>query len=407
MALGAPADVFTLDSATDGVLNSDYLDGDVPPVDVTAYVQEVRIQRGRQDQLANFSAGNCSVVLLNNDRRFDPTNTASPYWDALLDRSGISPRRKVTVRLGNEDVFVGRITDIDLSYSTGKSSDLSQVTVSVADDFVLLANAYTTSNLTPTEELTGARLNYLLALDAVDYQGNTDINTGTVSVGAYQIAANTNVLTYAQAVAQAEQGYFFVARDGTLTFTDRVSAVFASSVGAFSDTGGTGIKYQTLGIMYGQEFLYNKIVVTRDGGTPQIANDTASQTEYGISTLSLSNLLLATDASAATLATHLLGLYSEPAYRFDNMGLLVSAMPQVERQVCNRLELGDLITVERNYQSGSPTQLIKYQSIERLTRLITPNAHRLEVAMADAYIVNELLLNDATFGVLDADNALA
>lgn len=403
MTLGAPQDVFTLDSATDGVLDTDYLDGNIVPVDVSQYVQDVRITRGRQDQLGQFSAGSCGITLLNNDRRFDPSNEGSPYWDSGLGRSGVSPRRKVVVTMDGEPLFAGRITDIDLSYATGKTTDLSTVDVLCADDFVLLANVATSQNRTPTEELSGARLDYLLQLGEINYTGTTDIDTGTAVLGAYQLSANTNALQYAQAIAEAEQGYFFVARDGTLTFTDRVSSAFSNPVAAFSDDDGTDIKYQTLSIQYGQEFLYNKVVATRQTGTPQIANDVASQDEYGITTLTLDGLLLSSDAAAQTLANDLLNLYAEPAFRFDGMGILVSAQSPADRQVLNRLELGEMVTVERNYVTGSPAQVTKNQTVERLIRVITPNAHRLEVAMADAFVVYPFVLDTST---LDTEFAL-
>lgn len=406
MELGFPVNPFTLDSATLGVLDANFLDGTLLGDDVASYTKQVVVNRGRQDQLSVFSAGNASITLLNNDRRFDPTNEDSPYWDSTLGQSGVTPRRKVTVLLGSETIFTGRITDIDLSYATGKSQDISEVTITAADDFVLLANAYTTADVTPTSELSGARMNYLLALPEVAYSGSTDIDPGTAILGTYQIDANSNILNYAQAIATAEQGAFFMARDGTLTFTDRTSAVFASSVGSFSDDDGSGIKYQELGILYGQEFLYNKVVVTRETGAPQVSNDAASQTEYGISTLSLSNLLLADDTAALTLANDLLNLYAEPAYRFDNMALMVSSFASGDRLTCNQLELNDTITVERNYQTGTPASVSKYQNVERLRHVITPSSHRLEIAMSDAYILNVFLLDDTTFGVMDTDNAL-
>jgi hypothetical protein len=406
MELGFPVNVFTLDSATDGVLDQDYLDGTLLGDDVAPYVQQISTTRGRSDQLSNFSAGTCSVTLLNNDRRFDPTNESSPYWDPITGRSGVTPRRKVTIRMGTEDLFVGRITDIDLSYATGKSTDISTVVINAADDFVLLANTATSSDHTPTEELSGARLNYLLQLPEIDYQGTTNIDAGTATLGAYQIDANTNALSYAQSIATAEQGFFFVAKDGALTFTDRTAAAFATVSAAFSDDDGSDIKYQNLSILYGQEFLYNKVVTTVQGGTPQIANDAASQTEFGISTLTLDGLLLANDADALDLAQELLTLYSQPIYRFDDMTLLVSSFAAGDRITCNQLELGDTITVERNYQAGSPASVTRYQTVERMSRLITPNFHRLEIAMADAYVLNPFTLDDLVFGVLDANNAV-
>jgi len=406
MELGFPVNVFTLDSATDGILDDDYLDGTLLGDDVAGYVQQIGITRGRSDQLSNFSAGTCNVTLLNNDRRFDPTNENSPYWDPVSGRSGVTPRRKVTVRLGSEDLFIGRITDIDLSYATGKSTDISNVTISAADDFVLLANTATSSDHTPSEELSGARLNYLLQLPEIDYQGSTDIDTGTATLGAYQIDANTNALAYAQSIAASEQGFFFVSRDGKLTFTDRTTTAFAAASAAFSDDGGSDIRYQNLSVLYGQEFLYNKVVATTQGGSPQEADDVASQTEFGISTLTLDGLLLADDADALDLAQQLLDLYKQPIYRFDDMTLLVSSFDATDRTSCNQLELGDTITVERNYQTGSPASVTRYQTVERLARLITPNFHRLEVAMADAYVLNPFTLDDLLYGILDANNAV-
>lgn len=406
MELGFEVNPFTLDSASLGVLDSNFLDGTLTGDDVSSLATQVNINRGRQNQLAQFSAGTCTVSLLNNDRRFDPTNTASPYYDATEQRSGVAPRRKVTIKIGGETLFVGRITDIDLSYGRGHAGDLSQVVVTAADDFVLLANTATTQARTPTEELSGARLTALLAFSEVNYGGETNIDTGTATLGPYQIEANTNALAYGQAIAQAEQGFFFVARDGKLTFTDRATAGFAASVGSFSDAQGANIKYQALGIMFGQEFLYNKVAVTRQTSTPQIANNATSQTEYGISTLSLDNLLLSTDAQAQTLADDLLTLYAEPAFRFDHMVLNLASFTTADRATCNQLELSNTITVQRNYAGGAPTTVNKFLRVERLNHQITPNYHRLEVGMSEAFIVFAFTLDDATFGILDSDNAL-
>jgi hypothetical protein len=406
MELGFPVNEFTLDSPTLGVLDDDYLDGTLLGDDVSALVKSISITRGRSDQLQQFAAGTCSIVLNNNDRRFDPINESSPYWNPITNKSGVTPRRKVTVKLGTATIFQGRITDIDLSYATGKTTDLSDVVINSADDFVLLANTATEADLTPATELSGARLNYLLALPEVNYSDPTNIDAGTATLGNYVIPENSNVLSYAQDIAEAEQGLFFIARDGTLTFTDRVSAAFASSVADFSDDNGSGIKYQALSVLYGQEFLYNKIVTTVQGGIPQVADDVASQTEYGISTLSLSDLLLSSDAAALTLANDLLALYKEPTYRFDNMVVLVSAQSSGDRITMNQLELGDTITVERNYQGGTPATVSRFQTVERMTRLLTPNFHRLEVAMSDAYILNPFTLDDSVFGVLDSNNAV-
>jgi hypothetical protein len=251
--VGFITNFFVLDDAEAGVLNNTefVLDGNLQGVDITEYCQLVSITRGRQDQFAQFNAGQCSLTLLNNDRRFDPINTASPYYDAAAGRSGVVPRRKVTVKSGSNFLFTGRITDIDVIYNY----QLSEVVITAADDFVLLANTVVEADTTPSVELSGARVDFLLDLPEVDYPLATrDISAGLATLGAYQIDANTNALTYLQSIATSEQGACFIAANGDLTFTDRLDASFASISAEFSDAG-VDIPYDALEVIYGQEFL--------------------------------------------------------------------------------------------------------------------------------------------------------
>ena len=81
MELGFPVNPFTLNDVGLGVLDSNALDGTLLGDDVAEYVQEISISRGRSDQLQTFNAGTATITLLNNDRRFDPINEDSPYWN--------------------------------------------------------------------------------------------------------------------------------------------------------------------------------------------------------------------------------------------------------------------------------------------------------------------------------------
>ena len=403
--VGFITNFFVLDDAEAGVLdNTTYvLDGNLEGVDITEYCQLVSITRGRQDQFAQFNAGQCSLTLLNNDRRFDPINTASPYYDAAAGRSGVVPRRKVTVKSGSNFLFTGRITDIDVIYNY----QLSEVVITAADDFVLLANTVVEADTTPSVELSGARVEFLLDLPEVDYPLATrDISAGLATLGAYQIDANTNALTYLQQIATSEQGACFIAANGDLTFTDRLDASFATIAAEFSDTG-TDIPYTALQVIYGQEFLYNRIQATVEGGTVQIANDAASQAEFGITTYSLPDLLLESNSEALTLANYLVALYANPQYRFDDLGLLVSAMTTPNRNAINALELQDVVSVTRTYTTGSPLSVTELYAVERLTHLITAGEHRVTVGLFNTEVLYQLVLDDAIFGVLDSTNALA
>jgi hypothetical protein len=408
MELGFPVKPFTLNDPDLGVLNGDcYLDGTLLGDDVASYCQNISITRGRTDPFAAMPAGQATISLFDTERRFDPTNEDSPYWDATTGRSGVQPRRKVTIKSGDATLFVGRILDIDLSYQTGKASDLSTTTISAIDDFSLLGQAVIESDLTPAQELSSARLAYLLALPEVDWQGTTSIETGLTTLGAYQIDAGTNALDYASQIALAEQGFFFIDRSGVLTFTRKTENVFPTDVAAeFSDDDGTDIKFSSLSVTYGQENFYNKVVASRQGGTSQIADDAASQSEFGIKSLDLSDLLVESDSAALSIAEGIRDRYGEPTFRFDAMGLVVSSKDSTTRQTLAELDLSDIIQIERNYQTGSPAQVTKYQRVERMNRVITPSSHSLELTLADAALVFYLILDDPTFGVIDSTNAL-
>lgn len=411
MELGFPVNPFTLDDAVLGVLDEDYLDGTLIGDDVSPYAQELSISRGRSDQLQNFNAGTCTVRLLNRDRRFDPINTSSPYWNSTLGVSGIAPRRKVTVVSNGVALFTGRITDIDVSYEPNRpnaTTENSYVTITAADDFVLLANTFTENAITPSQQLSGARVSAILDLPEVNYPATRNIDAGSATLGGgatFDIAANTNVLTYLQEVGTSEQGYFFIAANGDLTFTDRIAASFTPVSAYFSDAG-TNIPYTSLSVMYGQEFLYNKVVCTVEGGTDQTVNDVASQTEYGISTLSLSGLLLVDDAAALTLATDLLDRYKLPEYRFDKLQTIYNPLSSTKQADLTGLDIADVVSITRTYPTGTPVSVTKEYSIENIRHVISASSHTVEFGLAVADLVYPFTLDDATFGVMDSTNAL-
>jgi hypothetical protein len=68
--------------------------------DVTTYVRNLSIRRGRSTDLEQFPTSTASVILDNRDRRFDPFNTAGPYYGQL------TPRRQIRVTANTGSGFV-------------------------------------------------------------------------------------------------------------------------------------------------------------------------------------------------------------------------------------------------------------------------------------------------------------
>ena len=406
MALGFETDVFTLDSADDGVLDSDYLDGTLRGEDVSAYAQEIAVRRGRQDDFAFFDAGSLRVVLRNDDRRFDPTNTSSPYWNATLNRSGVTPRRAVQLLCDGVSVFKGRITDIDIEYDNNPTGT-STVVITAVDDFAILATKQINGDVTPTSQLSSARITTILDRTEVAYPlADRDISTGLVTLGTQQIDTNTNVLVYLQNVAEAEWGLLFINRNGQLAFRQRQTYAFFSPSAYFNDNG-TQLPYQVLEVIYGSEFLYNRVQMTRMGGTTQTAENLTSQAEYGVLTYGLNDLLFSTDAQALELAQYLLNEYSTPTFWFDEIASPADKLNTASRATLLALDLGSQIQLTRNFPNGTPTQVQEAYSIERLAHIITANSHEVRIGLYKPTIVYEFILDDATYGVMDTDNALA
>ena len=108
--LGFPAAQFTLDDPDLGVLDEDFLDGTLLGDDVSEYISDLTITRGRSNEFESFRAGIMTMTLVDNARRFDPLNESSPYWDITTGKSGVQPRRKVTVLSGGVAIFteIGR-----------------------------------------------------------------------------------------------------------------------------------------------------------------------------------------------------------------------------------------------------------------------------------------------------------
>ena len=410
MSLGFLVNQFTLDDPTYGQLDGQgVLDGNLEGIDVTEYVKSVQLRRGRSSSLDNFEAGSATIVLNNNDRRFDPINDASPYWDVVTNESGVQPRRQVTVSLADELVFVGSITTINISYN----QDLSDAIIGASDDFVLLANQTVTTTFTPPVEISGTRITSILDLPEVNFPiDQRNIATGGKDLQALAIDAGTNALQYMQACATADQALLFVSRDGTLTYTDPVSTIWYYDVAAdFVDanepiTAGV-VPYTGINTITDQTFLYNKVVVAKEGGIEYISNDATSQASYGISTLTLTGLLLENDTDADALSAQLLDAYKEPVYRFDDMQFVVNGMGSNSRTTLNQLEISDGIKIVRTFATGSPLTVERYYQVDRLEHTVTPSQHQVTIGLGDLKtVIYAFILDDTTFGTLDSTNAL-
>ena len=124
-------------------------------VEVTQYVRDINVRRGRGNDLQQFPSGSATVTLDNRTRIFDPFNTASIYNGKLL------PRRQIKI-VGQwagvtYPIFRGFIAGWPVGYSEGGKD--STVDIDCFDSLGLLATEKTaedplytyTKSLLPTD----------------------------------------------------------------------------------------------------------------------------------------------------------------------------------------------------------------------------------------------------------------
>jgi hypothetical protein len=386
---------FQLNDAVYGLLNTGTLGG-LAYADLTSLVESVNITRGRSRQLDQFNAGTATVSFNNSTRVLDPLNTASIYYPYVL------PRCPIQILANGIPIYTGLITDWNLEYDIASNGDRMYATCS--DAFTVLANT-TLIARTVTQELTSARINTILDYAEVAYQGARNIGTGSSTLGAsasssgFNIADGTNLLTYLQLVNTSEQGYLFIAADGTLTFKGRSSVLNPVAGATFSYTG--SISYQTLLNSYGDELLYNYIVTQSPAGVQQIASDSTSISQYQSQSLNLTNLLNSTVSEVAGMGNYLLGKYKNPVLRFTNVSTQLAALSAANQSIALNLDLTSIASVVKNFTTGTPATETQTLIVSGVSHNITPGSHIISYTFESTDANQYLTLNDSIFGVLD------
>jgi hypothetical protein len=385
--------LFTLNDTTKGKLDSVYVLGGDVLTDVTNYVASVSVNRGKSRELDRYTAGNASVILHNDSRIFDPFNTSSIYYSQIL------PRKPIAIETNGERVFTGFIDDWDLTYDISGKSFAS---ISAVDAFMRLSVAELDSFVT-TSQLSSARVTAILNRPEVAWPiANRSIETGLTTLQADTIAENTNALQYLQLVETTENGQLFMSRSGAVTFKNRAfNPSFISTVVFADDATPNAIRYSNIGVMYGSENLYNRVTITRNGGSPQVADSTTSQNAYGVSAFSIDGVLLTNDTESFNFASYLVGLYDDPELRINEVTVkLHDKTPEEVEKICT-LEIADVVQVTFTpNQIGSPIN--QYAMVTGIGHDIGIDQHQVTLQLASVSVSN-FVLDSAQFGILDTN----
>ena len=386
----AGVNFFTLDDTDKGVLdNTAYLLGGDVLIDVTSYVRDFSVKRGRSTTLQKFTAGQANVTLDNRTRIFDPTYAAGTYYGQIL------PRKQIVIDRDSEVIYTGLVEDWNFNYDV---SGQSLAEVSASDGFTLVANQTRTAG-TATAQATGARVAAVLTEIGWPLTRRS-ISTGQATLDADVVSADDNALNYLQKVETSEPGALFIGKAGDFTFRDRADLQTYTSGLTF---GGTGIPFTGMGVVFGVEELLNvsSVTFTAAGviaGTA-IATDAASQTAYGTIDETI-DTLLASSADATALANWRVGTLSQPKYRIDAITISLEGCTAAQALQVLDVELGDVATVTWTPNSiGSAISQIV--TVDQIAHDAAPDRHDVTFTMSET--IAAFILNDAIYGVLDDD----
>jgi hypothetical protein len=387
---------FVLDDAERGVLdNTAWTLAGTFFYNVTEYVKDIQISRGKNRDIDSYTAGESVVTMNNYNRYFDPTYAASPFYGNII------PRREVKISTNGIQQYFGTIDDWNLAYSIQGESVVSFVT---SDGFYRFNNQTLTAG-TGTTQTTGERINAILDDPEVAWPSALrNIDTGVVTVGEDVVAENTNALAYLKLIEKTEFGAFFMAKNGYATFKDRTVVQPLEGIVTLSDDG-TGIGYSDIRITYGSEQLANEIVVSSVVTESTVtAIDLASQGVYGVLNLTLSDLLMNTDEQVEDLAVYLANKYSQPEYRFEAVEVILDDLsPEDQAKILN-LELNDVVKIQFTPNGIGPA-IQQYVEIININHRADLQIHRVTLGLARLDFLY-FILDDPTFGTLDTDNAL-
>ena len=381
-------DGFLLNDAQQGVLNGPFLlDGANPFREIV--VNSVSIERGKKSVLDSLAPGRMAITAIDTDRKFDPFNTASVFYDEADNLPGLAPMRQIRATRNSTIIFAGRVVKYEYDYVGPKQ--IPTLTIIAADDLFILANTFI-DEFTPSTETSSTRLTTILDRSEVDWPaGARDISPGVTTLGNYQISEGTNALEYIRQIDEAERGRIFIRpSDNDLVFQPRIGNVLSNPAVTFSDDG-TETPYRQVFVDFTVESVLNRVTVQRQGGTPQTATDAPSIALYFTQAEAITDSLLSTDAQALTLANYL--LEGAPQPRLSGIETFFGSLTTPQKDAVAAVELGQTISVTRTFTTGLPLVVTEELFVEGLSHRINLRGETIKFYTSPTDIVLAFLLN--------------
>ena len=284
--------------------------------DITVDVRQLAyVRSGRSHELQRTEPGTLTAILDNKHGRYDPGNSASPYYP------GVKRMRWCRVSAVWAATTYRRWTGLVETWRQEWPSSGKDAIVNISGvDALKALNLFDLDNKSYASQLTSARVSAILT--------DAGITSSTVATGKSTLAASgtfalgSSALAHLMDVEETENGLLFAEGDGSIVFQDRHYRLVNSgtSKGTIGDLGGD-IPYSTGSLDLDDASLWNTAVVTPSGGTEETATDATSKLAHYERRLSRS-LLSTSQSEALSCAQFLVQRYADPTSRIPAVELL-------------------------------------------------------------------------------------
>lgn len=390
-------DVFTLDDPVKSLLdNVTYVLGGDLGTDIASDAFGITINRGRSLELDEFQTGTCAIHFRNWHRRYDPLNTAGPYYGSL------DPGVKIAVAIWGQTIYTGTVDEWATSWEANNDATAVATVWDAMGDLARMEfDAWTAT----AAQTAGPRLTAICDRPEIAYGGNRAFDTGISTLQGDSVTWGSNALNYAQLVAKSDQGRLFADRFGVLTFNDRHHLINAEPAIVFSDIPG-GLGFHGITTRNGSELMYNRVGVDREGGTLQTVEDI---TDRKVRALGLSGLLQDSDTQSMDMAEYLLSVYKDPTTRIASLTIDLAAdvFTSAERSAIARLDIGQMIEVIWT-PAATGAAVDQELIIEGVSHTIdVAGQHVMTLSLSPQSQGSTFILDDPVYGLLDGVGLLS
>jgi hypothetical protein len=370
-------------------------------VDITPFVTQCYISRAFNRSSDSFTGGTARVTFVDESGQFNPANTGSSLYGK------IKPMRKIrfTAEYLGVTYNLGSFYVQEWNYQSPTGFDPAYVTLSCVDGFQLL-------NLTTITTVTGGTAGQTTAqritslLDAGEWPGGMrDISTTASTTVQADDGSSRSLLQACQVVEATDLGAFYMDERGYAKFLSRNDIITASggTLTQFSDVVGSGdITYQAVAFDISDYQMINKVTITRTGGSPQTASDTASIDDY-FQHSRVRGGIMQTDTDALDQALMIIASRKEQGVDIQLNSLTVDAYGENDPNrviAALNLDIFDPIEVTQTLPAGN---VVTDSVIAGLTYEITPKSFLVTFTCAQPF-ASGILLDSLVDGILDEDS---